>query len=57
MNGQTYDSPGTASPLRIYEARSVPFPGPTPTADDYDKFRGIDTAIVIDNGTFSLSVD
>ena len=54
MNGQTNGSPGTTSPLRIYDARSITFPGPTPQAEDYDTFSGQDTAIVIDNGTLIL---
>jgi hypothetical protein len=45
MNGSTN---GAVSPLRIYDARSAPYPGPTPQAEDDDR-RG-DTAIVIDNG-------
>ena len=54
MNGQTNGSPGTTSPLRIYDARSVTFPGPTPQAEDYEEFHGLDTAIVIDNGIHFL---
>ena len=53
MNGQTNGSSGTSSPLRIYDARSVTFPGPTLQAEDYESFRGADTAIVIDNGIYS----
>ena len=52
MNGQTNGSSGTSSPLRIYDARSVTFPGPTPQSEDYGSFRGANTAIVIDNGMF-----
>jgi len=54
MNGQTNGSPGTTSPLRIYDARSVTFPGPTLQAEDYEEFHGLDTAIVIDNGIHFL---
>jgi hypothetical protein len=52
MNGHTNGSSGTASPVRIYDARSVTFPGPTPEAEDYGSIRGSDTAIVIDNGIY-----
>ena len=51
MNGQTNGSAEPTTPLRIYDARSITFPGPTLQADDYDVFRDADTAIVIDNGT------
>ena len=54
MNGQTSSPPGAASPLRIYDVRSLAFPGATPQADDYVSFRGVDTAIVIDNGEWAL---
>ena len=50
MNGQSDGSSGTSSPLRIYDVRSVTFPGPTLQSEDYESFRGLDTAIVIDNG-------
>jgi hypothetical protein len=40
--------------MRLYDARSLPFPGPTPQAEDYSNFGGQDTAIVIDNGIFFL---
>ena len=56
MNGQTNGSPGTTSPLRIYDAHSVTFPGPTPQAEDYEEFHDLDTAIVIDNGIISYSM-
>jgi hypothetical protein len=52
MNGQTNSSSGTSSPLRIYDARSVTFPGPTLQSDDYESFRGANTAIIIDNGIY-----
>ena len=51
MNGHTNGSSGASSPLHIYDARSLPFPGPTPQSEDYDSLRGVNTAIVIDNGT------
>ena len=52
MNGHTNGSAsGTSSPQRIYDVRSIAFPGPTPQSDDYDTIREQDTAIVIDNGT------
>jgi len=57
MNGQTNGSPGTTSPLRIYDAHSFTFPGPTPQAEDYDTFRGLDTAIVVDNGIILLLLE
>ena len=50
MNGHANGSSAVSSPIRIYDARSPSFPGPTPQAEDYDTFRGQDTAIVIDNG-------
>jgi hypothetical protein len=56
MNGQTNGSPGTTSPLRIYDAHSFTFPGPTPQAEDYETFRGLDTAIIIDNGIILVSI-
>ena len=52
MNGQTNGSSGTASPVRIYDVKSVAFPGPTPEAEDYGSIRSSDTAIVIDNGIY-----
>lgn len=52
MNGHTNGSSGAASPVRIYDARSVTFPRPTPQAEDYASIRGTDTAIVIDNGIY-----
>lgn len=54
MNGHTNGSSGTSSPIRLYDARSPAFPGPTPQSEDYDTFRGKDTAIVIDNGTVAI---
>ena len=52
MNGSSVAS-GTSSPLRIYDARSTGFPGPTSQADDYDKVKksqGSGLTLVIDNG-------
>jgi hypothetical protein len=51
IHSQTNGSSGASSPVRIYDARSVSFPGPTPQAEDYGSIRDTDTAIVIDNGT------
>src|SRR5579871_1499017 len=59
MNGQTNGSSasasGASSPLPIYDARTITFPGPTPQAEDYDELKtnlGGDLTLVIDNGTF-----
>jgi hypothetical protein len=54
MNGHTNGSSGASSPIRLYDARSLAFPGPTPQSEDYDTFRGKDTAIVIDNGILAI---
>jgi hypothetical protein len=54
MNGQADGSSGTLSPLRIYDARSITFPGPTLQSEDHESFRGTNDAIVIDNGIYQL---
>lgn len=57
MNGQPNGASGTSSPLRIYDVRSVTFPVPTGQSEDYESLRGIETAIVIDNGMIPRLLD
>lgn len=56
-NGSSVAASGTSSPLRLYDARSFTYPGPTPQSDDYDYLEGSvggDLTLVIDNGMLLL---
>ncbi|RVD85314.1 uncharacterized protein DFL_003639 [Arthrobotrys flagrans] len=55
QSSSSADSP--KPPQKLYYVFEPKFPGPTPQADDYSKYRGrSDAAIVIDNGSWNTRV-